>query len=317
MKDREIIVSVRLMTYMHEQYIKQAMDSIMMQKTNFKVEVVVGDDFSTDNTLDVVNQYKDTNNISIKILKRVKGDEYWLKRQKLGRLYNFVNILENCSGKYIALLDGDDYWTDPLKLQKQVDFLEENDEFILTAHNVMDFDEITQSMKPNKRNVQKDTVVESEDLIKGQYLQILTLCFRNVLNFNHNFFNEISNGDKYLTVHLGFKGKAMIMSDIKPGVYRKHPGGVWTKATIYKQKKQSIKFAQVMQKMLVDKPYFTSYYENLENQLHKSILSQPKILPNFINVLHHANMFFYTNGKYSNMFKMKHISKGLFKYLIK
>src|SRR5690606_33947270 len=119
-------VSVRLMTFNHAPFIREAIESILMQKTNFFVEVVVGDDFSTDSTLDILKQYESTDNIHIKILNRKKGDEYWFKRQERGRSYNFQNILENCTGKYVALLDGDDYWIDPLKLQKQVDFLEEN-----------------------------------------------------------------------------------------------------------------------------------------------------------------------------------------------
>jgi glycosyltransferase involved in cell wall biosynthesis len=118
----EYKLSVRLMTYMHEPFIKQAMNVIMMQKTDFKIEVVVGDDFSTDQTLEIIKSYKNTESIDVKILKREKGDEYWQKRQKLGRVYNFSNISENCIGKYIDLLDVDDYWKDPLKLQKQVDF---------------------------------------------------------------------------------------------------------------------------------------------------------------------------------------------------
>src|SRR5690606_15395238 len=116
-------VSVRLMTFNHAPFIREAIESILMQKTNFFVEVVVGDDFSTDSTLDILKQYESTENIHIKILERRIGDQYWQKRQRHGRFYNFYSILENCNGKYIALLDGDDYWTDPLKLQKQIDFL--------------------------------------------------------------------------------------------------------------------------------------------------------------------------------------------------
>jgi len=111
------------MVYNQEEFIDEAMKGIMMQKTDFKVEVVVGDDFSTDKTLELIRKYENTENIHIKILDRKKGDAYWTKRQAKGRLYNFINIIENCSGKYIALLDGDDYWTDPAKLQKQFDLL--------------------------------------------------------------------------------------------------------------------------------------------------------------------------------------------------
>jgi len=90
----EYKLSVRLMTFMHERFIKQAMDGIMMQKTNFKFEVVVGDDFSADRTLEIIKSFKNTESIDIKILKREKEEEYWQKRQKMGKLYNFTNILK-------------------------------------------------------------------------------------------------------------------------------------------------------------------------------------------------------------------------------
>ena len=122
------------MTYNHGEFIKEAMNGIMMQETSFPIEVVVGDDFSTDNTLNIIREFSNTENIDIHILDRPRGEDYDLKRQELGRLYNFQNIIENCKGKYIAILDGDDYWTDPLKLQKQVDFLENNKAYSIITH---------------------------------------------------------------------------------------------------------------------------------------------------------------------------------------
>jgi len=127
-------VSIRLMCYNQEKLIARAMDGIMMQKTNFKVEVVVGDDFSVDNTLNIIKRYKNTDHIRINILNRTLGDEYWEMRQKHGRLFNYYNILSNCSGKYIAMLDGDDYWIDSNKLQKQVDFFEQNPNYTISSH---------------------------------------------------------------------------------------------------------------------------------------------------------------------------------------
>ena len=130
------LVSVRLMVYNHESFIDQAIEGILKQKTNFLVEVVIGDDFSTDKSLEIIRKYQNTATVHFKILERKVGDDYWKNRQKLGRLHNFYNIIENCTAKYIALLDGDDYWTDPFKLQKQVDFLKANPDYVGCFHKI-------------------------------------------------------------------------------------------------------------------------------------------------------------------------------------
>ena len=86
------LVSIRLMTFNHAAFIKDAMDGVMMQQTTFPVEVVLGDDFSQDNTLDIIRSYKDADKIKIRVLERKIGDDYWQRRQEKGRLFNFSNI---------------------------------------------------------------------------------------------------------------------------------------------------------------------------------------------------------------------------------
>lgn len=129
-------VSIRLMCYNQEAFIKETLDSIFMQKVDFLVEVVVGDDFSNDKTLEIIKSYKDTDYIKLNILRREEGDNYWIKRQERGRLYNYLDILRNCQGEYIALMDGDDYWNDKHKLSKQVKFLDENPDYSIVSHEV-------------------------------------------------------------------------------------------------------------------------------------------------------------------------------------
>ncbi|MCB0402132.1 MAG: glycosyltransferase [Flavobacteriales bacterium] len=126
------------MTYNHAEKITQCLESIDAQITSFPFEVVIGDDFSTDNNMELIRLFinrSQNNNITYRILERERGGEYDQTRQKLGRLYNFINIVDHCEGKYIALLDGDDYWVDPYKLQKQVDILESNPALALVYTN--------------------------------------------------------------------------------------------------------------------------------------------------------------------------------------
>lgn len=222
----EYKVSVRLMTFMHANFIKDAMDGIMMQKTNFMVEVVVGDDFSTDGTIDIIKEYVNTNNVHIKILDRKINDEYWQKRQRHGRLYNFINILENCSGKYTALLDGDDYWIDPLKLQKQVDFLEANSDYSLCFHDALIlWEDKIRAPKYFCSNDQKQTST-IEDVIEKWFMPSASMVIRkDYITPLPEWFKDIYNGDWALQMLLADKGKIRYIDKVM-SVYRKNQGAL-------------------------------------------------------------------------------------------
>ena len=228
MKTYKYLVSVRLMTYMHEQFITQAMDSIMMQKTNFNVEVVIGDDFSTDKTLEILKSYKKKKNIDIKILKREKGDEYWQKRQKLGRFYNYINILENCSGKYIAILDGDDYWTDSLKLQKQVNLIEEHKQASMcVALNKQFFPDENKYIEDKMYNGKNKSFVYLEDLHKHYFHTSTYLIRKSSLDFVLKNYVHLIKGDTALRYLLISQGPHIVLNEYV-SVYRISGKGIWT-----------------------------------------------------------------------------------------
>ena len=116
----EIKVSVIVITYNHEKYIRKALDSILMQKVNFKYEILVGDDASIDSTPEIIREYKE------------KYPEHFnisLREKNLGGTRNSYELMMMAKGDYIANLEGDDYWIDENKLQKQVDYLEKNREY--------------------------------------------------------------------------------------------------------------------------------------------------------------------------------------------
>src|ERR1700739_2391661 len=111
------LISVCMITYNHEKYIAQAIESVLAQKTNFPVELVIGDDYSTDSTRKICLDYKKKHPDILKLR---------FPDKNMGMMPNFIANLKECDSRYIALLEGDDYWTDPYKLQKQFDFLEAN-----------------------------------------------------------------------------------------------------------------------------------------------------------------------------------------------
>ena len=112
------IVSVCMTTYNHEQYIVQAIESVLSQRVNFAVEVVIGEDCSTDNTLAICREYEAKYPECIRIV---------TSENNIGMHANYRRTIEACRGKYIAMLDGDDYFTDPDKLQMQIDALKGTD----------------------------------------------------------------------------------------------------------------------------------------------------------------------------------------------
>ncbi len=221
------LLSVRLMVYNHEAYIREAIEGILKQKINFLVEVVIGDDFSTDKSLEIIREYQNTATIHFKILERKEGDTYWQNRQKLGRLHNFYNIVENCTGKYIALLDGDDYWTDPLKLQKQVDFLEKNEDFSICFHNMHILNESNSNSVELTNDKNQASVSNIFDLAtKGNFIFTASAVFRKPVEELPNWLDQLSIGDYPLHLYNAQFGNIKYLDEVM-GVYRVHEGGIW------------------------------------------------------------------------------------------
>ena len=139
---------------------------------------------------------------------------------------NGIENLKRARGKYIALCEGDDYWTDPLKLQKQVDFLEKNDDYVITYTSVEAFDE-NGLVKNYVGGVTRD--VESIELQKTVPINTLTTCFKNVIKDIPKEFDCTKYGDLFTWSLLGAYGKGKYLADIKPARYRIHDGGIHSK----------------------------------------------------------------------------------------
>lgn len=122
-------VSIYLPTFNHEAYVVRALDSILMQQTDFSYEVLIGEDCSTDTTRQVLEDWQ-KNHPDPRF-------HFFFRQENMHRqpVTNALDLKQRCTGKYIICLEGDDYWTDPLKLQTQVDFLESHPDYYAVAHN--------------------------------------------------------------------------------------------------------------------------------------------------------------------------------------
>lgn len=129
-----IMLSIMVPTYNQEEYIEQALDSILMQKTKYSYEVIVGEDVSTDNTRAVLKEYEKKHPGKLNVIYREKN----LHKEFID---NFVDLSYRCKGKYMITLEGDDFWTDEYKIEKQIDFLESHPDYMAVAHNCMVVDE--------------------------------------------------------------------------------------------------------------------------------------------------------------------------------
>ncbi|MEY8673100.1 glycosyltransferase [Francisella philomiragia] len=214
-KSNNVLLSICCITYNHEKFIAEALDSFLIQETNFAYEIVIGEDCSSDNTLEIINQYKQKYSNIIKLV----TDEY-----NVGVSENLKRTLAKCRGNYIAYCEGDDYWTDPHKLQKQVDFLENNFEYVICYTGVKAISENGSSIDDYVGGAECD--LASIEMLRGAPINTLTTVFRNVIKEFPPEFNFTMIADMFIWSLLSEYGQGKYLDGVSPSVHRRHGGGV-------------------------------------------------------------------------------------------
>lgn len=225
------LLSICCITYNHEKYINEAIDSFLMQETDFPFEILIHDDASTDNTTEIIRSYAKKYPHIINLIIQ-KENQY----MKCG-LINPRFVFPKTRGKYIALCEGDDYWTDDTKLQKQVGFLERNPEYVITYTDCQSFDE-SGNLDVDFGGSTRD--LEAEELIRSTSIHTLTTCFRNVIEEISEDLLSARYGDLIMWSLLGVYGKGKYLANIKPAAYRIHDGGVHSKKTRKQQDEMAL-----------------------------------------------------------------------------
>lgn len=243
------LVSIFMLTYNHEGYIRQAIESILAQKTTFPIELVIGEDFSTDKTREICAEYQRKYPETIHLLEN---------KTNLGIKDNFLRTLNATQGDFVAYLEGDDYWIDPHKLQKQFDFLQKNSDFSLVCHRakILDMDEGSEYVL-NDSNVKEISTVE--DLCRQNFIYANSVLFNVPQNRFEGYELDSPVADWVLWVYASQYGKIKYFH--KPmSVYRKHGGGVFSMKSDVERLKMALVAAENWNRITKQK-YLAAYRE--------------------------------------------------------
>jgi len=222
--ERPLKLSVLMITYNHENFIEQAVRSVMMQETNFEYELVIGEDCSTDRTREIALRLKEEFPNKIRLL---------LHDNNIGMIPNMIATYNACTGEYIALCEGDDYWTVPEKLQSQVDYLEVHPDCRVCFHAA----QVSYEGEPNKIVIIKPSheyMVTFENWLEQRgkrfnYIATATIVFRAVRLPLPDWYRQLQfAGDWPLILWLSHHGGtlAFLERSIPMSIYRRHNGGV-------------------------------------------------------------------------------------------
>jgi len=210
-------VAICMTTFNHANFLGHALESVLAQRTRYSYELFVLDDCSTDGTADILMSYAD------RYPRVVHPFRHDVNR---GSLASFIELFGQLPGRYVALLDGDDYWCHPRKLETQLDFLEENPEFVLCGHNCIVRNEWT-GTDTVVAAVSDDVTLSTRDLIDF-HIPSSSMVLRNGLVREWpSSLLRAGWEDRPLVLMLSERGKVRYLS--RPmSAYRMHSGGVWS-----------------------------------------------------------------------------------------
>lgn len=200
-------VSVCMTAYNQEAFIRQAIEGVLSQRTDFQLELVISDDCSSDATGDICAEYAWRFPEKIRYIRREKN---------LGMMANFVVTLDECNGKYIAVCEGDDYWVDNSKLQQQADLMEKHPDVSLCCHGHLT---LKDDRKVSSESLDGPNVIffDGNDYLRRPFSHTASFFFRNALR-PHPFpiwYRDLKlAGDHFLVLFLSVNGRIAYINKI-------------------------------------------------------------------------------------------------------
>ncbi|OFX32458.1 MAG: hypothetical protein A2X08_00590 [Bacteroidetes bacterium GWA2_32_17] len=299
-KSMQPLVSVVTTAYNIEKYLPTAIESVLSQKTNFKVEMIIGEDCSTDKTLEIALNYQKKYPQIIKVL---------IPEKNQGITPNCINTHNACKGKYIALLDGDDYWTTNSKLQLQIDFLDKNPDYAGSAHQAKII--YNNSNKEDFFGQNTDAEFGVMDTISNRKFHTSSLVYRKEV---WDKVGGIPSGvavsnDRAIYPMVAIFGKIKYFKEVMC-IYRQTGFGISSRAT-YEQIKTELLMIPWLRN--IDKKFPLIRFKSF---LHYSIYTNP-IKISFLPLVQHYFLFVICSFSYfpGNLGDLKHGTFEFFKKL--
>jgi glycosyltransferase involved in cell wall biosynthesis len=226
-------LSILLVTYNQEKYIRRTLDSLFCQKFEGIAEIVVADDASRDRTVEIIKEYEIKNNRYI--------FKYLDSSTNLGITKNYGRAFKACSGEFVAIIEGDDYWVSPYKLQRQMDFLSEHLECDLCSVNYLVYEENRNLFYPRVPITAGHRLVTARDLIADNLVGNFSTCMyrKSGLEQLPEKLFEITSYDWIVNICIASKSLIGFLNETM-SVYRLHSSGVWSQVPYMKQLEQQL-----------------------------------------------------------------------------
>lgn len=218
-------VSVCVQTYQHASYIRDCLDGILMQKTGFPFEILLGEDNSKDGTREICIEYAKNYPGKIRLFLHHRENNMAIDGRPTGRFVFLYNLF-HANGKYMAFCEGDDYWTDPLKLQKQIGFLEQHPDYAFSMGRLKKKTENTgQVVEKRELNSTSKKQLTLRDYLLGNFSQLSTFVFRKKNMRIPAWLATTSIADQSLVILAAKTGKIKYHNDFF-SVYRINEGSL-------------------------------------------------------------------------------------------
>jgi len=257
-------ISILLVTYNHEKYIRQALESLFEQVIEESIELVIADDASSDNSLNIIKEYESKDErFSFRYLENDKN---------LGITKNYQRGFAACTGEYIGILEGDDYWISPFKLQRQMNFLEAHWECNLCAVNYFIFEESRFHLYTRVPAGKGYILFDARNLILNNLVGNFSTCMyrKSALDDLPKELFELCSYDWIVNICVARKSMIGFLEE-PMSVYRLHSSGVWSEMSDLKKRKTQLKL-------------IPSYDTLTNNIYHLEFESLSKYLKHMINL---------------------------------